>query len=206
MSSLIYPASLPGLTWGNTRSPNYNTGVQAALSGKASRIAYQLFPLMQFELQYELLRGSTVGEIQALLGLYMQMLGQFDDFLFTDPEFNTVTAMQFGIGDAATATFQITATYQNAGGPGGAELIQNFNGAPVILVNGATQTLGTAYTLSGTGVVTFLAGHIPAAAAVIAWTGSFYYRCCFTDDTMTVTEWAKNFWENKKVTIKQVKL
>lgn len=208
MSALVYPASLPGLTFDNTRSPNYNTGVQPALSGKESRLAYQLYPIMEFELQYEFLTGAsqTSSDIRALLGLFMAMKAQADTFVFNDPEFNTVAAMNFGTGDAVTAVFQLTATYQNTGGPGGPEIIQNLNGAPQIFVSGTLQTLGTAYTLGATGIVTFLGGHIPAAAAPITWTGSFFYRCRFTDDSMKVSQFVNKFWENKQVTIRQVKL
>jgi uncharacterized protein (TIGR02217 family) len=205
MSSLVYPV-LPGLTFGNTRIPTFNTGVQPALSGKESRIAYQLYPLYTFELQYELLRDDiTTSDLKALAGLFNACQGQFDTFLFSDPAFNTVTAQQFGTGDAVTTTFQITAIYQNSGGPGIAEIIQNFNGAPAISVNGTLQTAGTAYTLGATGIVTFLAGHIPAAAAVITWTGSFYYRCRFSDDTFSSEQFMNKWWQGD-VKIQQVKL
>jgi uncharacterized protein (TIGR02217 family) len=206
MSSNVFP-TIPGLTFGNKRTPTFNTGVQQALSGKESRIAYQLYPLITFELQFELLRDTiTPSELKSLTGLFMACQGQYDTFLFSDPSFNTVTAQQFGTGDGATTNFQITAIYQNTGGPGIAEIIQNFNGAPAISVNGTLQTLGTAYTLGATGIVTFLGGHIPAAAAVITWTGSFYYRCRFTDDTLENEEFMNNWWQNTKVSFKQVKL
>lgn len=132
MSSLVYPASLPGLTFDNTRSPNYNTGLQPALSGKESRIAYQLYPMMEFELQYEFLTGAsqTSSDIRALLGLFMAMKAQADTFLFVDPEFNSVSLMPFATTVSGTTIYATTATYQNTGGPGGPEVVQNFNGAP----------------------------------------------------------------------------
>lgn len=208
MSGLVYPASLPGLTFDNTRSPNYNTGLQPALSGKESRLAYQMYPMFEFELQYEFLdgRSQTSSDIRALVGLYMAMFGQADTFLFNDGEFNTVAAMQFAIADGTATTYQLTATYQNTGGPGGSEIIQNLNGTPQIFVNGTLQTAGTLYTLGATGIITFLSGHIPAASAVLTWTGSFYYRCRFTEDKMTVSQFVNKFWENKQVTLRQIKL
>src|SRR5256885_972617 len=123
MSSLVYPANLPGLTFGNTRSPVFNTGIQRALTGKESRIAYQLYPLFTFELQYELLRDyTTPSDLKALVGLFMACYGKFDTFLFSDPAFNTVAAMQFAVADGTTTTYQITATYKNSGGPGNTEI------------------------------------------------------------------------------------
>lgn len=206
MSSLVFP-SLPGQTIAVTRSPEYNTGMFRALSGKESRIAYQQYPLMTWELSFDLLRDNiTPSEYDALTGLFMAVQGRWDTFLYTDPTFNTVTAMQFGTGDGTTTTFQVTATNQNSGGPGGAELIQNFNGTPSIYVGGVLQTLGTAYTISGTGLVTFLSGHVPAASAAITWTGSFYYRVRFDDDTIDTAQFMSKWWEIKKLKLRQVKL
>jgi uncharacterized protein (TIGR02217 family) len=207
VSNLVYPAALPGLTWGSLRSPNFNTGVQAALSAKESRIAYQQYPQMTWELQYELLRDyTTPSDLKALVGLFMAVGARYDTFLYSDPAFNTVTAMQFAVADGTTTAYQITATYQNVGGPGGAELIQNFNGTPSVYVNGTLQTPVTNYALGATGIVTFTAGHIPAATALLTWTGSFYYRVRFDTDAMTSTQFLQNFWENKKVQLKQIKL
>jgi uncharacterized protein (TIGR02217 family) len=209
MSSLVYPSSatLPGITYNSIRAPSFKTGIQTALSGKESRIQYQQYPIMTWTLIYELLRDYvTPSEYKALNGLFMQLAGQWDTCLYTDPLFNTVTAMQFGTGDGTTTTFQVTAVYENTGGPGTNELIQNFNGTPTILVNGVSQTLGVAYTISGSGIVTFLAGHIPGAAAVIAWTGAFYYRVRFEDDSLDFTQFMNQFWEVKKVKLRQVKL
>lgn len=207
MSGLVYPANLPGLTFDSTRTPNFNTGVQAALSTKESRIAYQQYPQMMFELQYELLRDYvTPSDLKALVGLFIAMGGRFDTFLYSDPVFNTVSAMQFAVADGTTVAYQVTATYQNVGGPGGSEIIQNFNGTPQIFVNAVLKTAGTDYNLGATGIVTFIAGHVPAAAAVLTWTGSFYYRCRFDDDSMTVSQFMANFWENKAVKLRQIKL
>src|SRR5271154_1202862 len=159
MSSLVYPV-LSGLTYNSVRAPEFNNGKHRALSGKETRIAYQAYPMMKWTLIYELLRDYlTPSEYKALNGLFMALSGDYDTCLYTDPEFNSVTLMQFGTGDGTTTTFQVTATMQNTGGPGAPELIQNFNGAPAIYVGGVLQTLTTNYTISGTGLVTFTAGH-----------------------------------------------
>ena len=57
MSNAIYP-SLPGLTFGMTRTPIFKTGIQESVSGKESRLAYQFYPRVKFNLQYELLRDD----------------------------------------------------------------------------------------------------------------------------------------------------
>lgn len=204
MTNFVYPV-LPGLTYNSVRSVKFNTGKQAALSGKESRIAYQLYPLMRFDLTYELLRDYVApSDLKALVGLFMACQGQYGTFLYSDPVFNSVTLAQFGVADGVTTAYQITATYQNTGGPGGAEIIQNFNGSPLIYVNGVLQTLGTQYTLGATGVVTFVS--VPASAAVLAWSGSFYYRVRFDTDDFDVTQFMNNFWSSKKISLQAIKL
>jgi uncharacterized protein (TIGR02217 family) len=207
MGNLIYPANLPGLTWNSTRGVAFNTGVQPALSAKESRIAYQLYPVFTFELAYELLRDYVVpSDAKALFGLFMACNGKWDTFLYNDPVFNTVSGMQFatGTGVLATSVFQLSATYQNSGGPGGAEIIQNLNGVPLIYSAG-TLVSASNYSISGTGLVTFT-GYTPASGAAITWSGSFYYRCRFDDDALTLTQFMSNFWEAKKISLRQVKL
>lgn len=207
MTSFVFP-TLQGLTFDVGRTPLWHTEAQRALSGKRSTLAYMAFPLIEFELTFSILRDDLApSDVKALVGLFDACHGMYDTFLFTDPDFNTVTTMQFGTGDGATAAYQITATYQNAGGPGYPQIIQNFNGAPAISVNGVLQTVGTAYTLGATGLVTFLSGHIPAAASVITWTGSFYYRCAFDEDKITgLSKFMKQWWTLKKLPFTSVKL
>lgn len=135
MSSLVYPA-LPGIMFNSVRAPEFNTGLQRALSTKESRIAYQAFPCMTWTLDYELLRDYVnPSDFKALFGVYMAVMGRWDSLLYSDPVFNSVSLMQFATTDGVTTVFQTTATYQNVGGPGAPELIQNFNGTPTYFVN-----------------------------------------------------------------------
>ena len=211
MSNLIFPVVgvTPGLTLNVTRSPEFNTGIQRALSGKESRIAYQQFPIMTWELQYDILRDNvTPSELKAIFGLFAAVSGKFDTFLYSDPQFSSVTAMPFATtqaGDVAGTVYQITATYQNTGGPGAAELVQNFNGSPTILGNG-TPISAANYSISGTGGLTFNTGHQPASGTALTWTGAFYYRCRFDEDTIDLAQFMSKFWECKKLRLRSVKL
>ena len=205
MSSFVFPTLAVGPAYDVIRTPLWDTQVQTALSGKRSTLARRVYPLIHFELIFNLLRDDiTTSDLKAIVGLFNNLQGRYDTFLFQDPDFNTVTAMQFGTGDGTTPAFQVTATYQNTGGPGYPELIQNFNGTPSIYKNGTLQTLGTNYTISGTGVVTFTSA--PAAAAVLAWTGSFYYRCAFDQDKLDLAKFMSKWWAIKKLPFTSVKL
>jgi hypothetical protein len=226
MSSLIYPSIgvfngstpqyssvTPGCTLNVTRAPKFNTGITAAVSGKESRIAYQAYPLMTWTLEYELLRDYVnPSEFKSLFSLYMALAGRYDTCLFSDPWFNTVSQMAFATTystDSAGTAYQITALYSNASGAyagvGQSELIQNFNGTPSIYGNG-TLISSSNYSISGQGQLTFNSGHQPASGTALTWSGSFYYRVRFDDDSLDFEQFMANFWAVKKVKLTQVKL
>lgn len=204
MSSLIYP-TLPGLSIEVDRSYVWRTSTQEALSGKQTAQSGRLYPLVHFELTYNVLRDigaptfttSITSEIKALVGLYNQMQARVDTFLFSDPDFNSIPGTvlsQFATGDGTTlGPFQLTAFYQNTGGPGGAELIQNLNGVPNIYVNGVAQSPAN-YSISGTGGVTFTAGHAPGNGLAIQWNGGWYYRCRFDEDAIVYKRFMNKLW------------
>lgn len=199
MSSQIYP-TLPGLGFDVKRTYQWKTFVQEALSGKQSALNGRQYPLISYELIYNVLRRNTTpDEYQSLIGLHNQMKGRFDTFLFTDPDFNTITAGNaaqygvFGTGDGSTLTFQLLATLQNSGGPGAAEIIQNLNGTPVLYDNGSTISSAN-YTIGATGIVTFGAGHAPVSSHMLTWSGSWYYRCRFDEDALEVSKFMQNYW------------
>lgn len=197
MSNLIYPV-LPGLMFDSIRTPLWSSNVQTALTRKKTAIGLQQYPQYRFTLQYEVLRHAlTPSELLALAGLFNAVQAQADTFLYSDPVFNTVTGEPFGTGDGSTKNFQLIATWQNVGGPGSPDLIQNLNGAPVIKDNGVTKTAGTDYTLGPTGIIAF--GTAPVAAHALTWTGSWYYRCRFPDDTMDFTQFQYKLWSTGQI-------
>lgn len=207
MSSLVFPTGFLGLLFVQQRTPIWNAQIQVSPSGKETRISRRASPLMKFELGFELLRDDaavSVSDFKRVVGFFNAVQGSYDTWLYTDPHFNAVTAQQFGTGDGTSTTFQVTATYKDATGVGWPEIVQNFNGTPQIYKAGVLQTVGTHYTLSGTGVVTWVTA--PAAAAALTWTGSFYYRCRFTEDTLDVSEFVNRWWSMKKLAFQSVKL
>lgn len=204
MSSFVFP-TLKGLTFDITRTPIWKTGRQESLSGKESRISYQFYPRIKYNLVYEVLRDDiATSDFRALGGLYDAMQGSFDTFLYTDPDFNTVTDENFGTGDGTTQDFQLTAKFQNSGGPGWPSIIQNLNGAPTIKKAGVTQTSPTNYTLGATGIIHFVTA--PAAAAALTWTGAFYQRCRFTQDMLDFVKIMNRWWAAESVEFITIKL
>jgi Conserved hypothetical protein 2217 (DUF2460) len=135
VSSLLFP-TLPGIGFEVTRNYVWKTAVQEAISGKMTALPLRQYPLVHYELIVNLLRHYLVpSELLELQGLYNQLQGRGDTFLYSDPDFNTVTLMVMATTDGVTTAFPVTATFENAGGPGGPELIQNFNGTAFFFLN-----------------------------------------------------------------------
>lgn len=190
MGNLVYP-SLPGLTFGHSKTPEWKTNIHKAVSGKEFRTAWMSAPLYTFRLQYEFLRDATsYAELQSLIAFFNNCQGSFDSFLFTDPSDKSVTAQSFGAGNGVQTAFQLFRSFG-----GNLEAVGNLNGAPSIYINGVLQATG--YTISATGVVTFTVA--PANAAALTWSGNYFYRCRFLQDSMDFSKFMNALWEAKKV-------
>jgi uncharacterized protein (TIGR02217 family) len=193
MSNNVFP-TLAGLQWNYKIKPSFNTKVQRAVSGRELRAAFQAYPLWQLELGYEFLFDQNLGtDFDTLTGFFLARKGQFDSFLITVGTDSTVTAMQFGIGNGTTAAFQLTRDF-GANGNVFTEPVMNLNGTPSIYVNGV---LTTPSLISATGVVTFSAP--PAAAAVLTWTGAYYWRVRFLQDIAEFDLFMANVFQLQKL-------
>ncbi|MEY8688322.1 MAG: DUF2460 domain-containing protein [Leptothrix sp. (in: b-proteobacteria)] len=197
MSNAVYP-TLPGLTWPVTRTPAWNTTVKRAPSGREWRSTARLYPLHRYSLSYEFLRDTAaLAEFQTLFGFYNARQGAFDSFLFNNIKDNAVTAQQFGTGDGATRAFQLLRSLGGFNEP-----VYDLAAVPAISINGTLQSAAT-YAISSTGLVTFTVA--PAAAAVITWTGSYYWRVRFETDELAFDQFMQQFWSTGKVPFVQVR-
>lgn len=209
MSNSVFPlsGSTPGLSWNRLKNPLFSTKTQHATSGKQTRVSYMLYPLWQFTLSYELLRdvAGAYDELNAIRDFFLQMRGAYDSFLYFDPEDNSVSNIGFGVGDGMATSFQLTRPIK-AGGF--IEPIQNLNGNPSIYEDTGTGPVlkvpGTDYTVSALGVVTFTTP--PVLGAALTWSGNYYYRCHFLNDSAEFNEFMYRMWELKKIDFESVKL
>jgi uncharacterized protein (TIGR02217 family) len=188
----VFP-SLPGITWGSSKAPSFNTQSFRAASGFEVRAALMQYPLWTFTLSYELLRDNVANnELKTMVGFFNARKGAFEAFLYTDPSDNTVTLGNFGTGNGSTLGFQLSRSLG-----GFSEPVQNLNTTPSIYVNGVLKTLTTDYSISSTGLVTFVTA--PAAGAALTWSGTFYYRVRFVNDTAEFSQFLYNLFELKKL-------
>ena len=194
MSSLVLPVT-SGLKMERSKSPEWKTITHVATSGKESRTAMMSYPRWSFSIQYEFLQQDTLKtELTAFIGFYNQLQGGYDTFLYDDPYDNTVTNQAFGTGDGTSKSFQLV---RNMGGF--IEPLKDLNSAPIIQKDGVTTT---AYTIAN-GIVTFTTA--PELNSVLTWSGTFYFRCRFKEDSLSFDQFMFQFWELKKIEFVSVK-
>lgn len=199
MSNAVFP-SLPGLSWNIIKSPIWKTHVQESVSGKELRSALMNYPLYKWSLNYEVLRAEAAyTELQQLMGFFNARKGAFDSFLYPDPDDNTVTNYQFGIGDGSTTGFQLARVYGSF-----VEPVQNVNTITNIKVAGVIKTNPANYTINSTGFVTFAVA--PTAGQAITWSGTYYWRVRFLQDVADFDQFMRDLWTLKKLEFRSVKL
>jgi uncharacterized protein (TIGR02217 family) len=196
MSNAVFPA-LKGASYPVEKTAVWKTKTQSHVSGKETRLNLWSYPLWQWSLPYEFLRSDAVNaELQSLIGFFNARQGAYDSWLFNDPDDNTVTAQTFATGDGTTRAFQLNRTFG-----GWNEPVPAINAITQVTVNGTPTVLYSVNTF--TGVLTFTTA--PAASAVLAWTGSYYWRVRFMDDQTTASKFMSALWEHRGITFQSIK-
>jgi hypothetical protein len=206
---LIFPTFVPGqmnfrfpLKW----TPKGNTIQQDPASGRGeNRISTTYYPRFIFTMDISYIIGDAQGSDtmwQQLTNFYIANQFAASDWLFLHPWDHSVTNQAIATGDGSTASFDMIRTFVSGGAP---DLIQNFVSPPSIYVNGVLQTVTTDYTINSYGTITFTSGHIPASGHVISWTGDFYYRCHFLEDSWSsYEEDLYQIWSNHELKFRSV--
>lgn len=195
---MSYPAMSTSVPWslvkgGFRKGPIFQSLRQKTAAGGVSTLAMQPYARWGFEVDLNAVLGgeAVAGSVlQSFLGCYLATAGAGGYFLFTDPNDNTVSTVegcmlnvtpgvgtpQRQTGDGSATQFQLG---RNIGQ--GVDVFQNVAGL-VVKDNGVTKALGTDYSVSTTGVITWVVA--PAAGHALTWSGTFQYLCLFTDDTL----------------------
>src|SRR5579875_1711002 len=200
MSTQIFP-SLLGLGWGCKRTPLWKTRVQEVVSGKETRVAYWSFPRWQWELTFDFLRqpssaGSSDAEFAALAGFFNARQGQFDTFLYQDPDDNAVAGQGIAVGDGSTVSFPLVRAFGTVVEP---ILAPNIVSGVYV---GGVPVPGSGFTVSrwgsaSPGTITFTTA--PASGAVVSADFSYYFPCRFTADDLTFEKFMAQLYSAKKV-------
>lgn len=200
MSNLVFP-TFAGTGIAIKRTPVFSTVVQVAASGKELRSSYQSTPRFRYEVPLNFVRragfspNTPSDEVTSVLQFFASVKGMWDSFLFTDKDSCTAALTPFGTGDGTTTAFQLLDT---DGFP-----TYDLNGTAQIRVNGVLKTVTTDYTISATGLVTFVAA--PAAAAPLTWSGGYYRRVRFDMDEYEQTQMFNQCWDGGTIKLITVK-
>lgn len=200
MTELVFPQT-PGMAWGLQKSPMWSSRVQKSTSGKRQAVGYMSFPLYKYTLSFNVLREyASFAELEALQGFFNQMKGQVDTFKFVDPlDAAVTTAKQIGTGNGTNKLFQLIRDYG-----GFTEPVQSPNVITSLRKAGVAQANPADYSVGPTGIITFV--NAPAAGNVIDWTGTFYWRCAFTSDTIDlINNDGVDIWKTNKISFETVK-
>lgn len=195
MTLRLFPA-LPGIIFPVKKTPNWNTDVQMSISGKKTTLQRWSYPIYSFEVGYEFLRSdSAYGEYQDLVAFFNLMGGRATLFRFNDITDNSVTAQGFGEGDGVTKDFQLL---RAIGGLSVSWVDPVFYPVTAqIFVDGVLQVLTTDYTISTTGLVSFVVA--PPAGQALTWTGTYNWLVRFDEDSSTFEQFTYNLFENKSL-------
>lgn len=190
MSNALFP-TLAGLTWNTKKVPEFNTIVQRSVSLNELRGSFTSTPVYNCTRGYDLLRDdSTWDELHTLMGFFLARQGSFDSFLVLDEDDSAALLQEFGTGTGAATQFQLKRTI-------GAftEEVCNIGISPQIYANSMLQSSGVS--VGSTGLVTFTSA--PASGATLEWSGTYYLRCRFKEDTTEFNQFMQRLWEAKQV-------
>ncbi len=197
MSNIIFP-TLPGLEWSVNRRPTFTSLVRKDDSLREVAIPVQTRCLYEFDLSYSFLRNRNgATDLQQLLGLFLAMRGNYDTFLFQDPDDFTVVNGQLGTGNGSNRVFILA----RATGPSYFEAVGQLNTLTNVRWNGMVQSPAT-YAYSAPNVITF--NTAPGNGVVVTATFTFWYVCRFLDELQQYDQFMFNLFSLRSCKFKSV--
>ena len=213
----IFPV-LPPLTWSVHKKPTMASRATTAVTGRENQLAIAAYPRWTFTLNYSgeawlrdqtqnIIPDSTLAgltELEQISGLFLQCLGSYGEFYYSDPDDNSRFAQAVGVGNNATTLFPLTYSWGSGPfTPGLTIPVGGIASLDAVYFNGTVQS-PTGYSTDPTNTQIMFAVP-PPNTYVITADFHFYFRCRFLDDKMIYSQWAQNLWENKEVRFESVK-
>lgn len=176
---------------GSQFEPTYRNVIQEAISGNEQRFAQWTKCRGVGNLSYGLLNSTDpMGGFRAIVAMWRAHFGSLLPFRFRDWSDYQANNEPFGNPNGSNKNFQLTMTYDPSlillGTPGLLFYVRDITlpvGAPVIKLNGVTQTPGTAYTITN-GLVVFVTA--PASGTALTWSGTFDVPVRFDSDSLPI--------------------
>jgi len=139
----------------------------------------------------------SLDDLHAVIAFFEERRGRLYGFRWRDhldcksaPPQGAVTAgdQVLGTGTGTQATFQLVKVYGGLFAPWTREIKKPVAGSVRVAVGGSEKAEGTSFTVdAATGLVTFLAGHIPAAGAAVTAGFEFDVPVRFDSDRLEIS-------------------
>jgi len=168
MSQRVYPV-FRGLAYNITKTPNWGTRMQRAVSGRTLRTSDYVNPVWTFKLVYAILHDfpwcsyTSPTELRAMMDFFNSSGGAFDAFLLDDPSDDHVTGQVLPAAVSSVATVAI-----NTAGT-------NYQGGDQVSLAGGTYAAPATWTVvnvDGSGGPTALTPINPGSYSIIPGTSS----------------------------------
>lgn len=179
MALPIFP-DLPTMAWNSKKRQIWEgVKVQKSGSGRRKSLRTQAYPEWEIECSYTCL---DTEQIKKAAGFFAMVGGEFQPFLWKDPEDYFEEAVRIGTGTGSQSQFQLL---KNLGGYYIEPVRDVVSGTLTVKVNGAAVSVLS----ENNGLVTVSP---PAAGAVVTASFEYYWRVAFDGNS---SEW-ENFWYN----------
>lgn len=178
---------------GSSGGPERRTDVVLLASGFEERNARWANSRRAYNAGYGV-RG--LADLHAVLAFFEERRGRLHGFRYRDPADHasaapgslvTMLDQVIGVGDGSAAGFALKKSYGGAHAPFERMIQKPVSGSVSVAVDGAARTAGTHYSIDHTtGLVTFLAGHIPASGQLVTAGFQFDVPVRFDTDRIEV--------------------
>jgi uncharacterized protein (TIGR02217 family) len=199
---LSFP-TLAGLGWSVHKKPVFSTIVASHVSGREVRDALYQNPIWQFELTFDGLSSSPTSypglganSMQTLMGFFLACQGQYNTFLYTDPNDSGATDITFATGDGTTTVFTFS-RYMGAF----LEPVGWVTSVSNVYLNGVNQAAG--WSLSTPNSLVFTSA--PGGGASIAASFTYAFQCRFDSDDQDFEEFMSNLWKADSIKFRSVR-
>ncbi|MCX5493083.1 DUF2460 domain-containing protein [Kaistia dalseonensis] len=181
------------IAFGSSGGPERKTEIVALGSGAEVRNARWAQSRRRYEAGYGV---RSLADIHAVIAFFEERRGRLFGFRWRDRTDDasgppgaepTPLDQPIGIGDGATAAFQLAKTYGGAHAPYVRAIAKPVAGSVRVAVDGVEQVEGAAFAIDPTtGRVTFLPGHEPAAGLAVTAGFRFDVPVRFDTDQLTI--------------------
>jgi uncharacterized protein (TIGR02217 family) len=157
--------------------PTFSTDKLVMVNGQERRMQNRDVAIHVYTWNYQ----NTSRDIHASLKeFWFDRRGDFKSWLLKDHADYSATAEPTGVGTGALTTFQLIKTYTAGSNPYQRTIRHIKSGTLTVYVDGVAQTPTTHYTVSSTGLVTFVSA--PANGALVTASFEFYVPVRFDGD------------------------